>query len=72
MNKKYNDLKTTVIVFAVIIASYLFGVYVGNTNMNYRQENRLKSVETKLNIYEQSYDNFVAEDNKLQEGTWKN
>ena len=68
MNEKYNNLKTTVIVFTIILASYLFGVFVGNTNMNYRQEKRLKSVETKLNIYEQSYDNFVAEDNKSQGG----
>lgn len=32
------------------------------------QQEYIQNIETKLNIYEESYDNFVAEDNERQSG----
>lgn len=50
------------IVFTII---YIFGVFVGTMTIDLekqKQENYIQNLETKLNIYEQEYDEFALKD----------
>lgn len=58
-------------IFLVILITLGIVVIVGATICLYKrdilnQEDYIQNIETKLNIYEQSYDNFVLEDSLKQ------
>lgn len=59
------------IVFTII---YIFGVFVGTMTIDLekqKQENYIQNLETKLNIYEEDYDQFCLEDSLRQSDVYE-
>lgn len=57
--------KKDILVLIIITIIYAFGVYVGVTTIDIekqKQENYIQNLEFKLNVYEQSYDEFALRD----------
>ena len=57
--------KKDILVLIIITIIYTFGVYVGVTTIDIekqKQENYIQNLEFKLNVYEQSYDEFALKD----------
>lgn len=61
MSKQDNKFIILIIIVWII---YFSGIFIATRNKN----NYIQNLEEKLNIYEESYDNFVIEDNKKQGG----
>lgn len=57
-------------IFLLILISLVTGLIIGVAIYSYKdtlnQDSYIQNIETKLNIYEQSYDNFVLEDSLRQ------
>lgn len=57
--------KKDILVLIIITIIYAFGVYVGVMTIDVekqKQENYIQNLEFKLNVYEQSYDEFALKD----------
>lgn len=51
----------------IIFLIYMLLISIILTHSDRKDKNYIQNIETKLNIYEQSYDNFVLEDNLRQQ-----
>lgn len=58
--------KKFLIIFTLIFIIWFLSIVIATKNKVIVKKNYIQNIETKLNIYEQSYDNFVLEDNKNQ------
>lgn len=56
-----------IIIIFLLMASFIIGLIIFLEFKNeFKSLNYIQNIETKLNIYEQSYDNFVLEDSLNQ------
>ncbi len=51
----------------IIFLIYMLLISIIFTHSDRKDKDYIQNIETKLNIYEQSYDNFVLEDSLKQE-----